>query len=87
MTDLIRQLEIRGHKGTQNQFPTLVRQVRSKQGRLRQARGNFKSLYFHRSYADYGDDSIFTRNLTQQLIRRAGQIVALMQKLIEDGDI
>jgi uncharacterized protein (UPF0332 family) len=30
-----------GHLGTQNQFTALIRQVRSKQRRLRQARANF----------------------------------------------
>ncbi len=76
-----------GHKGTQNQFPTLVRQVPSKQRRLQQARGNFTRLYFYRSRADYGDDSIFTTNSIQQLVREAGQVVSLMHKLIEDGDM
>ena len=76
-----------GHSGTQKQFPVLVRQVRSKQRRLRQAQRNFTRLYFYRPHADYGDDSIFTTNLTQQLVREAGQIVSLMHKLIEDGDI
>jgi len=76
-----------GHLGTQNQFSALIRQVRSKQRRLRQARGNFKKLYFARPRADYGDDSIFTANLTQQLVRESGQIVSLIQTLIEEGDI
>ena len=57
-----------GHLGTQNQFTVLIRQVRSKQRRLRQARGNFEDLYFYRPRADYGDDSIFTTNMT---IRRS----------------
>ena len=76
-----------GHFGTQNQFSVLIRQVRSKQRILRQARGNFKDFYFYRPRADYGDDSIFTTNMTKQLIREAGQVVSLMQKLIEEGDI
>ena len=76
-----------GHSATQNQFPVLVRQVHSKQRRLRQARRYFKRLYFYRAFADYGDDSTFTKNLTQQLVREAGQAVSLIQKLIEDGDI
>ncbi|MBM3240875.1 HEPN domain-containing protein [Candidatus Poribacteria bacterium] len=76
-----------GHLGTQNQFTVLVRQVRSKQRRLRQARGNFEDLYFYRPRADYGDDSIFTTDMTQKLVRTPGQVVSLMQKLIEDGDI
>ena len=76
-----------GHKGTQNQFLVLIRQVRSKQRRLRRARGDFKDLYIGRAHADYGDDSIFTRNTAQQFVRQAGQIVSLIQKLIEDGDI
>ena len=76
-----------GHKGTHNQFPMLVRQIRSKRRRLRQARNNFRTLYIGRPRADYGDDSIFTIHTTQQLVREAGQVVALMQRLIEDGDI
>ena len=76
-----------GHKGTQNQFLTLVRQVHSKRRRLRRTRGNFKNLYIARAHADYGEDSIFTMNTTQQLVREAGHVVFLMQKLIEDGDI
>lgn len=76
-----------GHTGTQNQFTVLIRQIRSKQRRLRQARQNFRNLYLARPYADYGDDSIFTTNTVEQLVLEAGQVVSLMQKLIEDGDI
>jgi uncharacterized protein (UPF0332 family) len=76
-----------GHKGTQNQFPVFIRQVRSKKRRLWQARENYRNLYLFRSRADYGNDSIFTMNLTQQLVREGGQVVSLMRKLIEDGDI
>jgi uncharacterized protein (UPF0332 family) len=76
-----------GHSGTQKQFPVLIRQVRPKHRRLRQARHDFRDLYLGRSRADYGDDSIFTMNTTQQLVRKAGQIVSLTQKLIEEGDI
>ena len=76
-----------GHTGTQNQFTVLIRQTRSKQERLRWARQHFRNLYLARPYADYGDDSIFTTNIVEQLVRRAGQVVSLMQKLIEDGDI
>ena len=60
----------------------LIPQVRSKQTRLRRARGNFRKLYIARSRADYGDDSIFIANLTQELVKEAGQIVSLIQKLI-----
>ncbi|HIE28794.1 TPA: HEPN domain-containing protein [Candidatus Poribacteria bacterium] len=76
-----------GHTGTQNQFTVLIRQIRSKQRRLRQARQHFRNLYLARPYADYGDDSIFTTNTVEQLVRQAGQVVSLMQRLIEDGDI
>lgn len=76
-----------GHVGTQNQFTALISQLHSKQRQLRQARQSFRILYLSRPYADYGDDSIFTKNTAQQLIRKAGQVVSLMQKLIEDGDI
>ncbi len=76
-----------GHLGTQNQFMVLIRRVRSKQRRLRLAKENFKNLYLYRPRADYGDDSIFTPQKAQQLVRDAGQVVSLIQKLIEEGDI
>ena len=76
-----------GHTGTQNQFTVLIRQIRSQQRRLQRTRQHFKNLYLARPYADYGDDSIFTTNIVEQLVREAGQIVSLMQRLIEDGDI
>jgi len=76
-----------GHLGTQNQFAVLIRQIRSKQRRLRQAREKFTNLYLTRPIADYGDDSKLTVNVVEQSVREAGQIVFLMQRLIEDGDI
>jgi len=76
-----------GHLGTQNQFSVLIRQIRSKQRRLRQAREKFTNLYLTRPIADYGDDSKLTVNVVEQSVREAGQIVFLMQLLIEDGDI
>ena len=76
-----------GHKVTQNQFTVLIQQIRSKRRRLRREREHFKDLYFYRAFADYGDDSIITTQLTRQLIRESGQVVALMQRLIEEGDI
>lgn len=76
-----------GHTGTQNQFTVLIRRIRSKRRRLQRARQYFRNLYLARPYADYGDDSIFTTNTVEQLVREAGQVISLMQKLIEDGDI
>jgi hypothetical protein len=76
-----------GHIGTQNQFAVLIRQIRSKQRRLQYAREKFMNLYLARPIADYGDDSILTTNVVEQSVRAAGQIVYLVQILIEDGDI
>ena len=76
-----------GHKVTQNQFTILIQQVRSKRRRLRREREHFKDLYFYRAFADYGDDSIITTKLARQLVRESGQVVTLVQRLIEDGDI
>ena len=76
-----------GHKVTQNQFTILIQQVRFKRRRLRREREHFKGLYFYRAFADYGDDSIITTKLARQLVRESGQVVTLVQKLIEDGDI
>ena len=45
------------------------------------------NLYLTRPIADYGDDSELTTNTVEQSVREAGQIVSLMQLLIEDGDI
>ena len=84
---LIRKLEIGAIRLTQNQFTVLIQQIRSRRRRLRREREHFKDLYFYRAFADYGDDSIITTQLTRQLIRESGQVVALMQRLIEDGDI
>lgn len=83
----MQRLEIGGHLGTQNQFSVLIRQIRSKQRRLRQAREKFTNLYLTRPIADYGDDSKLTVNVVEQSVREAGQIVFLMQLLIEYGDI
>ena len=76
-----------GHKVTQNQFTVLIQQVRSKRRRLRREREHFKDLYFYRAFADYGNDSIITTKLARQLVREAGQVVTLVQRLIEEGDI
>jgi len=76
-----------GHQGTQKQFLLLIRRSRSKHGRLRRARQSFRRLYRARPIADYGDDSIITGGIANSLIREAGQIVSLIQRMIGEGDI
>ena len=43
--------------------------------------------YRGRPIADYGDDSVITEGIANSLIREAGQIVSLIQRMIEEGDI
>jgi len=76
-----------GHNSTQNLFPVLIRRGGRKRGRLTRARHSFGDLYRVRPIADYGDDSIITESMAEQLVREAGRIVNLMHRMIEDGDI
>lgn len=76
-----------GHSGAQNQFSILIRRSDRKRDRLTRARHSFRNLYRIRPIADYGDDSIITESMAEQLVREAGRIVNLMHRMIEDGDI
>lgn len=76
-----------GHQGTQKQFLLLIRMSRSKHERLRRARQSFRRLYRARTIADYGDDSVIAGDIANSLIGEAGQIVLLIQRMIEEGDI
>jgi len=73
-----------GHQGTQKQFLLLVRMSRSRRERLRRALQSFRRLYRARPIADYGDDSIITVDIAKSLIREAGQIVSLIQRMMEE---
>jgi uncharacterized protein (UPF0332 family) len=75
-----------GHRGTQGQLLNLISRVVSKQ-HLFAAYRAFKPLYRARGIADYGDDAALTASDSQKAVREAGQIVVIVRRLIERGEI